>query len=452
MIKAFLFLFTAGIIVMTFSCSDPTSGTIDNLPPESYLSIFPDSIIAPGSTLKKINWWGDDPDGLVKGFRISFDSVNWGYTTKNDSSFLLSINGNDSTFRFWVAAVDDKGLIDPTPATNLYPVINTPPVVSFDAGTELPDTTFPVATFKWTGSDPDGVETIRYYQYSLNDTNNFRRIPGNINLLTLNQDSGLVVNSNNILYLKAEDNAGALSPVVRMPDTSATWYVRPVTSKILMLRDIPATDLTFATPYFANAFDTIHYDILDIKANNGALIPKIINPMFTSTLNLFDIVFWTAGNNSVANAANFELAQQSLPFYIQSGGKVFFASGFQGVLTPIPPDLINFAPIDSVTACSIPFYQPSNANLTVVDNSYPVIGSSSFIFGVKGLKVTSPTNIIYKLFVASGCFDTINVMIKDVTTNPKIIYMALPVYFMNRDPVASKDLFRRIFIQEFGYN
>ncbi len=437
---------------MTFSCSDPTSGTIDNLPPDSYLSIFPDSIIAPGSTLKKINWWGDDPDGIVQGFRISFDSVNWGYTTKNDSSFLLSINGNDSTFRFWVAAVDDKGFIDPTPATNLYPVINTPPVVSFDVGTDIPDTTFPVASFKWTGSDPDGVETIRYFQYSLNDTNHFRRVSGSINLLTINIDSGIVPNSDNVFYLRAEDNAGALSPIIRMPDTSSVWHVKPVTSKILMIRDIPSSDLTFAMPYFSNAFDTIHYDMLDIKSNDGALIPTIVNPMFISTLKLFDIVFWTAGNNSVSNAANFDLARATLPFYIQSGGKVFFASGFQGVLAEIPPNYINFAPIDSVTACSIPFYQPSNPNLTVNDASYPVIGSSSFIFGVKGLKVTSPTNIIYRLFVPAGCFDTINVTIKDVTVNPKIIYMGLPVYFLNRDPVASKDLFRRIFIEEFGYH
>ena len=451
MIKTFLLFIIAGFIVFTFSCSDPTSGTIENLPPDTHLSIFPDSIIAPGSTLKKINWWGDDPDGLVKAFRISFDSVNWGITDKNDSTFILSINGNDSTFRFWVAAIDDKGLIDPTPATNLYPVINTPPVVSFDAGTELPDSTLPVATFKWTGSDPDGVETIRFYQYSLNDTNHFRRVSGTTNLLTLTQDSGLVVNSDNVMYLRAEDNAGALSPIVQMPDTGRIWHVRPVTSNMLMIRDIPSSDLTFATPYFANAFDTIHYDILDIKSNNGALIPKIINPMFVNTLKLYDIVFWTAGNNSVANAANFDLAQNSLPFYIQNGGKVFFASGFQGVLVPIPNNLINFAPVDSVTACAIPFYQPSNANLTVVDNSYPVIGSSSFIFGVKGLYTTTGS-VIYKLYVGAGCFDTINVAIKNTPVNPNIIYFALPIYFMNRDPNASKALFRRIFIDEFGYN
>lgn len=449
MIRAILLFIITATGFYYFSCSDPTSGTVENMPPDTHLSIYPDSTIAPGSTLKRINWWGDDPDGLVKGFRISFDSVNWGYTTKNDSTFLLSINGDDSTFRFFVAAVDDKDLIDPSPATNLYPVVNTPPSVTFDQGTDLPDTTFPVASFKWTGSDPDGNETIRYYQYSLNDTLNFKRVSGTTNLLTLTLDSGLVVNSNNIFYLRAEDNAGAVSPIIRMPDTSASWYVRPTTSKILMVRDLLENDLAFANPYFENAFDTIHYDIFDIKSNNGSLIPKIINPMFIKTLELYDIVFWTGGNGSVASAANFDLARQSLPFYTQSGGKVFFASGFQGVSTQIEPGYINFAPIDSVTSCSIPI---TNSNLTNTDMSYPVIGTSTFVFGLKGLMVTTAT-VIYKLYVGQGCFDTINVGIKDLPppNSPKMIYFALPIYSMNRDPLASKELFRKIFIQEFGY-
>src|SRR6188472_1927152 len=100
MIKKLLLLIIAGIglVTLIYSCSDPISGTVQNQPPNSYLSIFPDSIIAPGSTLKTIHWWGDDPDGFVKGFRVSFDSVNWTFTTANDSTFILSINGNDSTF------------------------------------------------------------------------------------------------------------------------------------------------------------------------------------------------------------------------------------------------------------------------------------------------------------------------------------------------------------------
>ena len=160
------------------SCSDPVSEKYQLLPPETHLSVFsmPGDTIAPGATIKKINWWGDSPNGFVTGYRISFDSLNWGFTTKNDSTFIFTIQGSDSTFRIWVAAVDDKGRVDPTPASNLYPVINSAPTMVFDAGTDLPDTTYPVLTLKWTATDPDGNATIKNFFWSLDDTNNFRPV------------------------------------------------------------------------------------------------------------------------------------------------------------------------------------------------------------------------------------------------------------------------------------
>ena len=440
------------LIAVSYSCEDPITGQIDNQPPNTNLSIFPDSIIAPGSTLKTIRWWGDDPDGFVAGFRISFDSVNWGYTTKNDSTFVLNITGTDSTFRFFVAAVDDKGLIDPSPATNLYPVMNSPPSVRFDAGTEIPDTTFPLATFKWTGSDPDGVSNIRYYQYSLNDTNNFRRIAGNINLLTLTKDSGLALNANNILYLRAEDGAGALSPITRMPDTSRTWFVKPVTSKILLIKDMPLSQFSIASSYFNNAFDTIRYDVLDIKSNGGSLIPKIVNPMFIETLKLFDIVVWSANQGNVtSDNANFELAQNSLPFYLLSGRKLFFTTGLPNAETQVQGSLINWAPIDSISSCTIALVS-NGVSLINTDNSYPVLTASTLIQRVRGLKTTEPTQIIYRLPISTNCQSNTVVAIKDQAVNPKNILMTVPVYYLNADPNVSKILFRKILIDEFGYN
>lgn len=440
------------LIAVSYSCKDPITGQIDNQPPNTNLSIFPDSIIAPGSTLKTIRWWGDDPDGFVAGFRISFDSVNWGYTTKNDSTFVLNITGTDSTFRFFVAAVDDKGLIDPTPATNLYPVMNSPPSVRFDAGTEIPDTTFPLATFKWTGSDPDGVSNIRYYQYSLNDTNNFRRVSGSINLLTLTKDSGLVLNSNNILYLRAEDGAGALSPITRMPDTSRTWFVKPVTSKILLIKDMPLSQFTVAANYFNSAFDTIRYDVLDIKSNSGKLIPKIVNPMFIETLKLFDIVVWSANQGNVtADNANFELAQNSLPFYLQSGRKLFFTTGLPNAETQVQGSLINWVPIDSISSCTIALVS-NGVSLINTDNSYPVLTASNLIQRVRGLKITEPGQIIYRLPISTNCQTNTVVAVKEQALNPRNILMTVPVYYLNSDPNVSKVLFRKILIQEFGYN
>ena len=437
-------------VVTFYSCTEPITGTIENQSPQTYLSLFPDSVIAPGSTLKKISWWGDDPDGFVAGFRISFDSINWGYTTKNDSTFLLSINGNDSTFRFYVAAVDDKGAVDPSPASNLYPVINTPPSMVFQADTEIPDTTFPIATFKWTGTDPDGNSTIRYYYWALNDTNNFRQISGSLDIMTLTADSGLVLNSNNILYMKAQDNAGAFSNIVRMPDTSRTWFVKSVTAKVLLIKDMPISQMSTADSYFSNALDTISYDVLDIKSNNGSLIPTIVNPMFIETLKLFEIVVWSANRGNVSSDdANFDLAQQSLPFYTLAGGKLFFTTGLPNVESQAQGNLINFAPIDSITYCTIALIT-SNLNLIASDPSYPVLTSSNLIQRTRGMKIPSTTQIVYRLPINTSCQDSTIVAIKDKQMNPNVIFMSMPVYYLNGNPTNSKTFFRKVLIEEFG--
>ncbi|MBK9334610.1 MAG: hypothetical protein IPM96_19955 [Ignavibacteria bacterium] len=446
---AYFFVFISCIIAN--SCSDPITGNIENQPPNTYLSLRPDSVIAPGSTIKRINWWGDDPDGFISGYRISFDSINWGFTNKNDSTFILSITGSDSTFRFFVAAVDNKGLIDPTPATNLYPVVNTPPVVNFDAGTEIPDTTFPLATFKWTGSDADGDENLAYYHWSLNDTNNFRRVPSTVNLLTLTQDSGLVLNADNILYLRVEDDAGAFSPIVQMPDTGRIWHVKAQTARILLIKDMPLIEFVQAENYFVNAMDTLSYDVLDIKSNGGNLIPKIVNPMFIETLRLFDIVIWSANRGNLASDnANFDLAQNSLPFYLQSGGKLFFTTGLPNAEVQGQGDLINFAPIDSLSTCTIALI-PSGTSLINEDTGYPVLTSSSLLQRIRGINITPPAQIVYRLPISTACQTNTVIAIKDAANSPRNILMTMPVYQLNGNPNASKELFRKIILNEFNY-
>lgn len=447
----FVYLSLILICIGYYSCSELINNPIANQPPQTHVSLYPDSTIAPGSTLRRISWWGDDGDGFIVGYRISFDAVNWAFTTKQDSAFVLSIQGKDSTFNFFVAAVDDKGLVDPTPANMLYPTINTPPTMSFDASTGIPDTTYPVATFKWNGFDPDGIETIKSYYWSLNDTLNFKRIDGSISIMTLTADSGLALNARNILYMKAQDQAGAFSPVIKTPSDSSYWYVKQNTARILLIKDIASGNLPEANPYFTAAFDTIKYDVLDIKSRNGALIPKIINPMFIATLKLYKIVMWSSGSGSAATAANLDLAQQSLPFYVQAGGRVFFSSGFPSAAILGQGSIINFAPVDSITSCTIPFVLNSDNNLNNIDNNYPVIGPSSAIQFVRGMKVQSNIPVIYKFYKPSGCFDTITVAIKDVAVNPRVIYMTMPVFSLNNSPKNSKALFRRIFLQEFGY-
>jgi hypothetical protein len=457
MIKYFYALiFLIFSFVYLSSCTDPATGPNSNLPPETFLTVFsmPGDTIAPGSTIKKVSWWGDSPNGYVVGFRISFDSLTWTYTTKNDSTFIFQINSQDTILKFWVASVDDKNIVDPTPASTLYPVINTPPSMVFNFGTELPDTIFPVASVMWTGADTNGNETIKYYWYSLNDTNSFKRISGNLNLMTLTKDSGLTA-GNHCIYMKAQDNAGAFSKIVRMPaDSTKYFYVRPVTGRVLLIKDMP---LTIGEPanfdsYFSNALDTVKYDVLDIKSNSGKLIPKIVNPMFIETLKLFKVVIWggNKGGTNTGNDPNFSLARSSLPYYSVAGGKILWASGFPDNISSFS---INYAPIDSITSC----YQSINLPIDTVislDASYPQLKLSYTIATTRGIYTSGNSKVLYQLPpyrpVPPTCTMFFNIAIKSPINNPNVVFFTMPIYYLNSDLQVSKQLIKQILFNEFG--
>lgn len=437
-----------------YSCTELPTGNITNQPPNTFLSLFPDSVISPQKTQITITWWGDDPDGLVHGYRISFDSTSWEFTTKNDSTFQLIIEGADSTFRFWVAAVDDKGLIDPTPASNLYPVINSPPEVVFNAGTEIPDTTFTIATFSWSGSDPDGNNSIRYYLWALNDTTNWHYTSGSATSITLRQDSGLIVNSNNKFYLKAQDIAGAFSNIAIMPDSGNTWYVREPQGRVLLVDDYPSSifDNTQAEQFYQTAFDTVTHSILDIKVGNGANIPKIPNPMFIETMKLFSIVVWYAGRgNGTADNANFSLAQQTIPFYLVAGGKIFFTTGFPNNVDA-QGNILDFAPVDSVTSYQVPLIS-AGVSTIIIDNNYPELQTGpTSPERVRGLYPRQGAHIIYKLpFTTPYDTNKIIICLKNTQQYPNCVIMSVPLHRMNY--LSNADMFfRRVLFNDFGLN
>jgi hypothetical protein len=458
MIKYFsaLFLLVLGFVYIS-SCSDPVTSPKNAISPDTFLSVFsmPGDTVAPGKTVKKISWWGDSPAGLIVGFQISFDSLNWSYTTKNDSTFVFSISGQDSLFRIWVASVDDKGNTDPTPTSNLYPVVNSAPSMVFDPAVNIPDTIFPVATLKWIGTDPDGDQTITRYWYSINDTLNFKPLLGNVSIMTLTKDSGLVA-GNTCVYMKAQDNARAFSKIVRMPQDSTKYFkVKNVTSKILLIKDMPPSEFSASDAYFGAVMDTIHYDVLDIKSNNGSMIPKIINPMFIETLRLFKIVMWIGNRNGGGfpeNDPNLNLAQNSLPYFINTGGKLLWSSGFPNV-TVVQGSLFNFAPIDSIkTTCTVQILLPGDSTYCIADNTIPKLKTNYFIAGTKGFYPSVGTKTIYQLLPRTNCSnDTITVGIKSPVSNPNIVFMLMPIYYLNGDVNASKAFIRQTLITDFGY-
>jgi len=212
------------------SCyEDLVDAPVPNKAPKTYISLFPDTVISQQQSRLRVNWWGDDPDGLVIGFFITSDSLNWKFTSSNDSLISFPITGSDTSIIFRVAAVDnygnniydnqlirngvnygpepfvdldsngvytagepytDCGQIDPNPAKIKLPLKNSPPLLKFltdKNGTtiNLPETTFTVASFGWTAEDIDGNESIKSIFIALNDSTNAIEVPSNTRFITI---------------------------------------------------------------------------------------------------------------------------------------------------------------------------------------------------------------------------------------------------------------------------
>lgn len=209
-----------------------TDNPAANQPPRTFLWLYPDSTVGVGVSRQHLQWWGEDPDGIVRGYLFAFasytgrvttlpnpDTLRYSWISRNDTilafpldtlfrNYTLFIRAVDNTFRglpersvvkmdtgpYWdknangvfdgsdALLSDLPGAVDRRGAIETFPIRNSPPTIAFgrnpnDATLPLkqPDTTFTVATFSWVGSDADGDNTLSSYRIALNDTTN----PGN---------------------------------------------------------------------------------------------------------------------------------------------------------------------------------------------------------------------------------------------------------------------------------
>jgi photosystem II stability/assembly factor-like uncharacterized protein len=225
-----LFLIFSTIVLMN-GCVNEPDRPYENQRPKTFFWIYPDSTIREGNSKQRIHWWGEDPDGVVKGYLFasgkfltrgtslvkldSLDVVRWSWTTANDTFLAFPLVVKRDTFDIAVRAVDNSfqqdlpanavvrfkpepywdvndngsydsgdiilaslsGAVDQKGATLAMPLLNIPPTIRFalDPNNPVvpmqpPPVTFTVATFSWIGSDEDGDQTIARYELSLNDT------------------------------------------------------------------------------------------------------------------------------------------------------------------------------------------------------------------------------------------------------------------------------------------
>ncbi|NUM68673.1 hypothetical protein HUU39_25960 [candidate division KSB1 bacterium] len=105
---------------------DPGDYTLKtNEPPDTEITSGPKS----GSTnsyFVTISWNGKDQDGVVKGYTVTVDG-NTVFTTSTDSTFRFTAANQDEQHSVSVAARDNDGANDPTPATLTFTATNVVP-------------------------------------------------------------------------------------------------------------------------------------------------------------------------------------------------------------------------------------------------------------------------------------------------------------------------------------
>lgn len=318
----------------------PREDPVVNVPPTTHLALdvsggqMPDT----SSSHKLVNWWGEDPDGRVVAYRYRWgqilfnepadsstpvpidtlwydsefnvvDEPVWTTTPYEYIDVVLPIRTVYATFTLEVEAIDNDGAISDEPATISFPVMNTKPDIAFRLGSNPVGLgshifyTYPVRTFVWDATDPDGNESIDKILYTINpDTTNpdwasdetiwteLDRTESSVQLTDLDPGS-------NVFYVKARDVAGFDSDLIHFPDADnpsdpPEWVVKAPAGNYLIVDDYRLDSANDALNFYKGIFDDLYgpegegYSVWELQ-----VLPYSTQDV-SATLNLFDRVLW----------------------------------------------------------------------------------------------------------------------------------------------------------------
>ncbi len=133
MLKDILRLSLLSLLLIAFAgceVSDPGSA-LPNQPPITHLVLAPvDS--TEFNHFAHLKWSGTDPDGDISGFWILIDAETLMFTTAYEDTIAFYAPGDTTVpHRVQVTAVDNDGLVDPSPPSRFFYATNTRPALAF---------------------------------------------------------------------------------------------------------------------------------------------------------------------------------------------------------------------------------------------------------------------------------------------------------------------------------
>ena len=460
---------------------------LDNLPPDT--RIFLKEINLSGderlNSVVRLHWSGEDQDGYVKGYELSFDQTSWSFVTTQDSTFRFDIlPGSDTTdIDFYVRAIDDKDLADPSPAYLRIPIKNAPPVARLDTLKSVPDTVNSIFSLLWTVSDLDGPETLDSTYIRINDGPWYRLEP-RITFATFVPEapmiaggqaarvyaeasgqllpfaiSGLRVGADNRIYLRVRDIAGTFSAT----DSSDLFFVRRQGGDLLVVDAHTSTDADEVYfPILSSVYPS--YDYIDLQKNQ----PLFWDPAFGLYLGLYDKVFWYSDGTEIPSLGLqllMEVGANQIQLYLNRGGKLFTTAQFPNSFTNDPATantsaVFGFSPMGSLPTgfgqARIPI-----GNLIIPTGSLPgntdTLVASRFITGADPFFSKNATNDLYtaQLVLANGnpWPGPPTVCSRSVYTNGRTnqVFFSIELHKLDGRPDALQSFFDWVLNEEFAW-
>jgi len=352
---AALLAFVVVAVQGSAGCSPKKKILFGNLPPET--SVFLQGPIDSVNHRVHIYWFGSDVDGRVIAYRMRFvypvpspqnpqwDTVFCALPGRCTDS-LFTVHTGDSTVvspRFEIAAIDDDGAIDGTPAVQTFLLTNQPPRVTITSPYGSADSTYASLTFSWAVDDPDGGGPGLRYRIWLDG--NETSVDSTTDLSFTIPSSRFVKNGTltsgpRTVYVQAVDDGG-----LNGPTTSMTWYVRApaatltpdLRGEVLVIDEVPSDGSSnslfdqFITTALAAQLTPDRYSVLRVQFN-----PRIFRSArdFAQTLRQFKAVVWYRGLETsllpwaslpglTSTPTWLRAYQDSLEAYLDSGGSLY---------------------------------------------------------------------------------------------------------------------------------
>jgi hypothetical protein len=456
---------------------------LDNKAPETTISISEINLTGDDRLRSEVRlrWSGEDVDGWVTNYELSLDGSNWDAVTVQDSTFNFELSpGSDTTdINFYVRAIDNDGLADPTPAYLKVPIRNSAPTAIFDSIQTPPDTGYLAVTLVLDVADLDGEDNLDSIYLKANN-GSWIALPKDVSIVTLmptdpsatgpvtadvykGGDAQLVnaqlddyrPGADNIFYLRARDIADSDSPV----DTSKVVFITRKTSDLLVIDAHPGgtspTPEQVIFPALASSFATV--DVMDLRSNGGANEPRFWTPTFKFTLSAYDKVFWYADGSDIAIDLLENAAGAIQDYLLNQSGKILINTSFPNTYTN-ESVIQEFTPVDSIST-SVGTPRLPTGSLCVPDaangTAYDSLEASVFVGRATPFYVKSNAEVLYSanLTITGGWVgpNTVAARLTNGAGNTNVVFLSVQLQQLNGRPAALEGFLNEVLVNEFNW-